>query len=260
MRIPIYQIDAFARRPFEGNPAAVCPLDSWLDEELMQQIALENNLSETAFFIKNADGYHIRWFTPQCEIELCGHATLASAYVIREFLGDRAAVLTFHCQVGQLRVLHEADRLVLDFPARPAEPVPVDMAAAQAFGLNPTATARVGDKLLIEASDEAAVAGLKPDFTALRALPYRGFYVTSRGTACDFVCRMFAPAVGIDEDPVTGSAYTTLGPYWAERLQKRTLTARQISARGGDVYISLEDQRVLIGGHAVCVMQGELCL
>ncbi len=262
MRIPIYQIDAFARHPFEGNPAAVCPLERWLDESLMQQIAQENNLSETAFFVHEAGVYHIRWFTPQCEIDLCGHATLASAYVIHEFLNDSSPVLTFHCKIGTLQVLREADRLVLDFPARPAQKLSVDETVARAFDLNGKVTemASVGEKILIEVADEATVATLKPDFAALLALPYKGFYVTSRGIAVDFVCRMFAPAVGIDEDPVTGSAYTTLGPWWAERLQKSTMSARQISARGGDVYVSITGERVHIGGYAVCVLQGALCL
>lgn len=260
MNIPIYQIDAFANRPFEGNPAAVCPLDQWLDDHVMQQIAAENNLSETAFFVPEGQGYHIRWFTPQSEIDLCGHATLASAFVLWNYLQNTADKLRFRCQVGAIQVMRQSDRLILDFPARPVQAIPVDPIVLDALGVPDHCVnmAIFGTKLLVELTDETRLRTMTPDFDALLKTRYQGFHVTARASKFDFVNRMFAPAVGIDEDPVTGSAFTMLGPYWSARLGKTTLTARQESRRGGNVFIELAGDRVHIGGHAVCVLRGEL--
>lgn len=262
MQLPIYQIDAFARVPFEGNPAAVCPLSQWLDEGLMQRIAQENNLSETAFFVPEGDDFRIRWFTPSSEIELCGHATLASAFVLWQYLGYAGARIQFHSLSGPLQVSRQGERLELDFPARPMQQQIEDPALLRALNCEGPVqqTLRAGDRVLVELEDEQQLMALTPDFRVLLQLPYRLVYVTSRGRDYDFVCRMFAPAFGIDEDPVTGSAYTALGPYWAEKLNKRELTARQVSRRGGDVYVKLDGERVLIAGYAVCVLKGEILL
>ncbi len=260
MNIPIFQVDAFAGKPFEGNPAAVCPLDDWLDDHRMQQIAAENNLAETAFFVAEGSGYHIRWFTPESEIDLCGHATLASAFVLWNYLNATSDRLQFRCQVGEIQVLRQADRLVLDFPARPAKDIPIDPSVLDALGAQGSCLnmAAFEKKVLVELADEDQVSALTPDFNALLNASYQAFHVTARASDFDFVNRMFAPAIGVNEDSVTGSAFTMLGPYWSDRLGKTGLNARQVSRRGGDVFVDVRGDRVHIAGYAVCVLRGEL--
>lgn len=262
MDIPIYQIDAFAQRPFEGNPAAVCPLENWLDDNLMQKIAMENNLAETAFIVKEASGYRIRWFTPEVEIDLCGHATIASAFVMWEFLGVPREQIQFKCLAGEISVSPENDLLVLDFPARPIQEAFNDPAVESALNIHTPIVfgGKVNDKLLIELQDEDALKDLSPDFGLLKKCDYRAYYVTAKGNHYDFVSRMFAPQVGINEDPVTGSSFTTLAPYWSNKLNKNELSAKQISPRGGEVFTRLNGERVKIGGRAVCVLKGHITI
>lgn len=258
--LPFFQVDAFAERPFTGNPAAVVPLTQWLDPALMQTIAAENNLSETAFFVRAGSGYHIRWFTPQTEVDLCGHATLASAHVLFQHLGYRDATILFTCKSGALAVTRQDDgRLTLDLPRQPVSACAVADGVVRALGAQPLGCYS-GEDLLVELVSAAAVAALQPDFTTLAQLPWRGIIVTAPGTDCDLVCRFFAPAVGINEDPVTGSAFTKLVPFWAERLGREQLTARQLSPRGGYLTCQLKGQRVLLSGRAVTVIRGELLL
>lgn len=255
MRLPLYQVDAFTSKLFGGNPAAICPLECWLPDSVLQHIAAENNLSETAFFVKEADGYRLRWFTPAVEVDLCGHATLAAAFVLLECLGLPTDEVTFHTRSGPLSVHRQAYLYTLDFPSRPGFPVPVSDALTAALGQAPEAAYRARDLLCIFPT-EADVAALKPDMKALAALPDFAVIATAPGHHCDFVSRFFAPAQGIDEDPVTGSAHCTLTPYWANRLDKPQLTAKQISARGGDLLVELAGDRVKISGRAVLYLEG----
>src|SRR5688572_15019571 len=243
MKLPLYQLDAFTDRLFAGNPAAVCPLPRWLPDATMQAIAAENNLSETAFLVAEGVDFGLRWFTPEVEVDLCGHATLAAAKVVLERLRPGAASVRFRSQSGPLAVArardaaNAADWLELDFPARPAAPsdAPAARLAALRAGLGGApleVRSSVRDHLVVYGS-EAEVAALRPDSAALAELGRAGFIATAPGAECDFVSRFFAPAFGIDEDPVTGSAHCVLAPYWAQRLGKRVLSARQISRRGG---------------------------
>lgn len=255
MKLAVYQVDAFAARPFEGNPAAVCPLTEWLPDELMQQIAMENNLSETAFFVAAGDHYQIRWFTPLKEVRLCGHATLASAYVLFHFLQYAEPTIRFNSLSGLLTVTREGERLTLDFPACPPTPCETPANLEAALGVRPEACL-VNEDLLVVLADETAVRTCRPDQNRLLQLDFRGVIVTAAAEDYDFVARFFAPRVGVPEDPVTGSAYTRLAPYWAQRTGKTRLRARQLSARGGDVTCELRGDRVLISGTAVPVLQG----
>ena len=270
MTIPIYQVDAFARRPFAGNPAAVCPLTEWLPAETMQLIAAENNLAETAFFVplsgEEAD-FHLRWFTPTFEIDLCGHATLATAHVLWKERGFAKPDITFQSQSGLLKVRREADgRLVLDFPSRPPRALPpiehpkVLMQALGPGAATPLAVLAARD-LVVEFARADDVLALRPDFVALESLGYIGLVATAPGSGeVDFVSRFFAPEVGVPEDPVTGSAHSTLIPFWAEKLGKTELFARQESARGGELWCRLRGERVDIGGYAVTFLRGEVQL
>lgn len=258
--LPFFQVDAFAGQPFTGNPAAVVPLPHWLDPALLQAIAAENNLSETAFFVRAGSGYHIRWFTPQTEVDLCGHATLASAHVLFSHLGHSDATILFTCNSGALAVTRQEDgSLSLDLPRQEVSACPAPEGLVQALGIRPRGCYS-GEDLLVELDSAAAVAALKPDFGALATLPWRGIIVTAAGADCDLVCRFFAPAVGINEDPVTGSAYTKLAPFWAERLGRAQLTARQLSPRGGHLSCQVKGNRVLLHGRALTVIRGELLL
>lgn len=259
MILPLYIVNAFTRHMFGGNPAAVCPLDNWLTDNQMQQIAAQHNLSETAFFVGSDNEFHIRWFTPQTEVALCGHATLASAFVIFSQPDMLSKQIHFTSHSGALSVTHKNELFTLDFPAQPPRAVPVDPDIAKALGAAPSAML-TGEDLLLVFDHETDVAQLKPDFAALKSLSYRGILATAPGDQNDFVCRFFAPAVGIDEDPVTGSAFTKLAPYWCQRLEKSVLRARQISARGGDVICELIDDRVHISGAAVLYAKGEIFL
>jgi PhzF family phenazine biosynthesis protein len=259
MDIPIYQVDAFASRPFEGNPAAVCPLKHWLPDDLMQSIAAENNLSETAFFVPDGADYAIRWFTPMAEVDLCGHATLASAWVLFNRLGFRSDTVRFSSRSGMLKVARDGDLLVLDFPCQAPRPCAKPPGLAKALGAQPTECLENVD--LVAVFEEAQVVqDLKPLMERLSALDYRGIIVTAPGGGYDFVSRFFGPAVGVPEDPVTGSAHTKLAPYWAARLGKERLRARQVSARGGDLDCRVKGDRVLIAGLAAPFLEGMLSL
>jgi len=257
MKIPIYQIDAFANKPFEGNPAAVCPLQSWLSDEVMQSIAAENNLSETAFFVPTQNGFHIRWFTPVAEVDLCGHATLASAYVLFNFLGFEESTIAFESKSGLLKVSKNENLLVLDFPAQPPSPCATPDEIVSAFKHQPVECLKSEDYIVVF-NDEDEVASAKPDLTALSKLDLRGVIITAKSSKYDFVARFFAPKYGINEDPVTGSAYTQLVPYWSNALGANKLHAKQISSRGGEVFCELNGDRVGIAGTAVKYLIGEI--
>jgi PhzF family phenazine biosynthesis protein len=259
LRIPYYQVDAFTSSVFGGNPAGVCPLDEWLDDIVLQSIAAENNLSETAFFVRREPNYELRWFTPSVEVDLCGHATLASAHVIFDVLEPGADELVFMSQSGPLRVRCEGDLLALDFPSRmPAELAP-DPDLTAALGAAPAALFKSRDFLALFPA-EADVAALSPDMKRLAALDCLGVIASAPGEKADFVSRFFAPGAGVDEDPVTGSAHCTLIPYWAQRLGKSRLRAFQISARGGELFCEDRGERVSIAGHAVTYLEGEIRL
>ena len=255
MKLDIYQIDAFANNVFEGNPAAVIALAEWLDDSLMQSIAAENNLAETAFFVKEQAGFRIRWFTPTVEVDLCGHATLASAYVLYQKLAYQAASLTFNSRSGPLTISQDAGRYVMDFPTQTCQPceVPNGLAEALACEVN---TCLNNEDYLVVLDTEQELLNLQPDFSRLAELDLRGVIVTAPSLKYDFVSRFFAPNVGVNEDPVTGSAFTKLIPYWAQRLGKGVLSAKQVSQRGGEVFCQMRGDRVLIGGSAVGYMKG----
>ena len=261
MRVPLYQIDAFAEEPFTGNPAAVCPLEAWLPESVMQAIAAENNLSETAFFVPEGEGYRLRWFTPTTEVDLCGHATLASAFVVFGWLKPERSEIIFETQqAGPLTVTRDGDLLALDFPARPPAPCPKPPGLDEALGRPPIAVLAARDYLAVyETADQ--IAALTPDFAAIAALDRFAVIVTAPGTGgIDFVSRFFAPARGVDEDPVTGSAHCTLIPYWAERLGKTRLEARQLSRRGGALSCAMQGDRVTIAGRALLYLEGSITI
>jgi PhzF family phenazine biosynthesis protein len=258
LRIPLYQIDAFTSAVFRGNPAAVCPLERWLPDVTLQAIAAENNLSETAFVLREGDGYAIRWFTPTFEIDLCGHATLASAYVVFAFLEPGRDAVTFTSASGPLSVTRADEILTMDFPARPPKPRAPLAGLAAALGHAPAGLLEARDVLAVFESEQE-VSSLAPDFRQLKALG-RMVIATAPGRDVDFVSRFFAPAHGIDEDPVTGSAHCTLIPYWAERLGKTQLRARQVSARGGELSCEHLGDRVRIGGQAVSYLTGTVVL
>ncbi len=257
MKIPLYQVDAFATRAFEGNPAAVCPLDEWLDDSAMQAIAAENNLSETAFFVADGERFAIRWFTPTAEVDLCGHATLASAYVLFECLKHESPRIEFSSRSGPLSVTREGERFVLDFPADPPTPIATPGALIEAFGAEPDVCLTASDTVLVFDSADF-VRRATPDIARIATVPTRGVIITAEDEHYDFVARFFGPQVGVDEDPVTGSAYTELAPYWAARTGRTSLHARQVSARGGDVHCELVGDRVRIAGGAVLYLQGTI--
>jgi PhzF family phenazine biosynthesis protein len=259
MNIPFYQVDAFTSRLFGGNPAAVCLLDAWLDRDLLQAIAAENNLSETAFLVPRAKGrYGLRWFTPTVEVDLCGHATLASAFVIFSFIDTQLSVVHFETSGGLLPVTRSGALLAMDFPARRPEPTELSPFLAQALGAAPLELLRSRDLVAVFA-DESVIKNMRPDFDQLRQIRDSfAVIVTAPGTTADFVSRFFAPNAGVPEDPVTGSAHCTLIPYWAERLRKRRLHAVQLSQRGGELFCEHAGDRVRIAGNAVLYAQGEL--
>lgn len=259
MKLTQYQVDAFAKRVFEGNPAAVCPLKEWLDDALMQTIAAENNLSETAFFVPNHDDFDLRWFTPEDEVDLCGHATLASAHVLFNILGYEHDRIRFSTRSGDLFVTQKQGLLEMDFPATPLQRREIDAKLAAAFGQTPSELWSGTDYVAVFES-ETVIRNLNPDHLLLKQLDLRGVIVTAPGDHCDFVNRFFAPKLGIFEDPVTGSAHCALAPYWAERLSKNVLQARQISKRGGDVGCEVIGERVLLRGSAVVFMEGEISI
>jgi predicted PhzF superfamily epimerase YddE/YHI9 len=257
VKLPYYEIAAFTSRTFGGNPAGVCPLDFWLPDATLQSIATENNLSETAFYVHRNGDFDLRWFTPVTEMDLCGHATLAAAFVIFAKPGFAEPAIRFHSKSGVLTVTRAGDVLTLDFPSRPASLANAPEALLRGLDAHPAEVLKSRDFLAVFAS-EAEVRDLKPDFAALRSLDALGIIATAPGDDCDFVSRFFAPAAGVDEDPVTGSAHCTLIPYWAQRLGRTKLFARQVSARGGELCCELAGDRVRIGGKAVLYLRGEI--
>jgi PhzF family phenazine biosynthesis protein len=260
MNLQIYQVDAFADEKFTGNPAAVCILDEPMDDAWMQNVAQEMNLSETAFLLRQDDGFQLRWFTPAMEVELCGHATLASAHILWEtgylYLGEEAR---FHTLSGLLTVRRLENNIEMDFPAVQVEQAMVPPGLLDALGVEPLFVGKNRFDYLIEVADASTVRAVQPDFGALGKVDARGVIVASRSDReeYDFISRFFAPAAGVNEDPVTGSAHCALGPYWAARLDKLELVAYQASARGGVVWIQVNGDRVLLGGRAVTVFRGE---
>lgn len=260
MKTPIYQVDTFTDKVFGGNPAAVCPLKEWIKPELMQYIAKENNLSETAFFVREGDLYALRWFTPAAEVDLCGHATLASAHVLFEELGYGREEIKFETKSGRLIVKKDGDRLSMDFPVDKMQQVEAPPILFQALGIKPTFFTFKSDDYMIVLDSEKEVANLKPDFRMLKEVDARGIIVTAPGEEVDFISRFFAPLHNIDEDPVTGSAHTKLTPYWSERLEKREMEARQISERVGVLTVRDKYDRVEILGSAVTYMRGEITI
>jgi PhzF family phenazine biosynthesis protein len=257
MKISIFQVDAFTNQAFSGNPAAVCPLDYWLTDENMQAIAGENNLSETAFIVNRGDYYQIRWFTPQTEVDLCGHATLASAWVIMNKIQPDVDQIKFGSRGGELKVRRDGEYFLMDFPVHPPKECVVPNDLIKALGQNPVKVMASNYYLAIYDSEEE-VRKLKPYMALLKELDRIGVIITAPGESVDFVSRFFAPAVGIPEDPVTGSAHCTLIPYWAEMLNKTSLTAKQVSCRGGDLICEYKDDRVIIGGQARLFMEGRI--
>jgi PhzF family phenazine biosynthesis protein len=260
MSIPIYQVDAFTRSPFKGNPAGVCLLDHARPDEWMQCVAMEMNLSETAFLLPEGEGYRLRWFTPAVEVDLCGHATLASAHVLAEngqlLPGDTTR---FFSRSGQLTArLAENGLIELDFPAKLLEAAPAPAGLIEALGVEPVFVGKNVFDYLVEVASENEVVQANPDIALLKQVPARGVILTSRSEQYDFISRFFAPQVGVAEDPVTGSAHCCLAPYWAEKLGKQELFAYQASRRGGELFLRVEGERVIIQGRAVTVICGTL--
>lgn len=259
MKLPLYQVDAFTGRLFGGNPAAVVPLDDWLPDDVLAAIAAENNLSETAFVLPRTDVSPLRWFTPAVEVDLCGHATLATAHVLFQHRYPELDCLTFSTRSGDLAVARSGELLSMDFPARPGSEVEVTDDLASALGRRPRRAFRARD-LMAVFDAESDVRDLQPDFQRVAALDTFAVIVTAPGSDADFVSRFFAPAKGVPEDPVTGSAHCTLIPYWAARLGRTELKARQLSRRGGELYCKLRGERVDIAGRAMEYLRGEITI
>lgn len=255
----LFQVDAFAEHPFEGNPAAVVPLDGWLDESLLQSIAEENHLSETAFFVPEKVGYELRWFTPEAEVDLCGHATLAAAHVLFTHLGHSGERIAFSTRSGMLEVVREDGGYSMDFPSLPAGEIESPVQLVEALGATPEKVFMASDLIAVFATEEH-IRAINPDFAALGKLPGRGVLVTAPGSNCDFVSRCFFPGLGVNEDPVTGSAHCELAPLWAQRLGRDSLLARQLSQRGGFVRCTAKGERVVLSGRAVDYLIGEIRL
>jgi len=259
MQIPLYQVDAFTAQLFSGNPAAVCLLETWVDDRRLQAVAAENNLSETAFLVRSHDGFELRWFTPVTEVKLCGHATLASAFVLFNCCGWPEEAIHFETrESGQLVVARKGRLLEMDFPAWPPRAQELPEGIAEALPVRPREVLGSQEDLLVVLEDEQSVRELTPDFTALARIESRGIIVTARGNKADFVSRFFAPSVGIPEDPVTGSAHCVLVPYWARELGKRELHALQVSERGGELFCTDRGDRVRIAGEAVLYLEGTI--
>jgi PhzF family phenazine biosynthesis protein len=259
MNLPIYQVDAFAERLFAGNPAAVCPLEKWLPDEVMQKIAMENNLAETAFVVKRGDLYDIRWFTPQVEVDLCGHATLASAHILFHHLGVSGELIRFHShRSGALSVRKSGDLLTLDFPVDNLKEVAITDALSIPFGKNPVKAFRGKTDFMLVFDSEDDIAKMVPDMKEVKKLDARGVIVTAKGTRSDYVARFFGPQSGIDEDPATGSSHCSLVPYWSKVLGKKNLEATQLSWRVGKFILEERGDRVLISGNAALFLKGEI--
>ena len=257
MTLRLFQVDAFADQVFEGNPAAVVPLDAWPDDRLLQAIANENNLSETAFFVAGPDGHELRWFTPAAEVDLCGHATLASAHVLFEHLGHEANEIRFHTRSGLLIVRRESDALAMDFPASTPHAVEVPELLIDGLGAHPGQVLAAADYVAVFDSEDE-ISDLRPDFALLSQLDRRGVIATAPGHSFDFVSRCFYPRLDVDEDPVTGSAHCQTAPLWAQRLGRSSLSARQLSLRGGTVECRVTGDRVILAGRAVDYLSGTI--
>jgi PhzF family phenazine biosynthesis protein len=257
VEIPIYQVDAFAAGVFSGNPAAICPLENWLPDETLQAIAAENNLAETAYFVRADGRFQLRWFTPATEVDLCGHATLASAHVLFEELNERGNALHFETKSGELVVRRDGDLLSMNFPSRPPQAVEPHPKLAAAIGGAPMEILAARD-YLVRYRSEADIRGLNPDMEALKSVDRFAVIATAPGDDCDFVSRFFAPAKGVPEDPVTGSSHCTLIPYWSKQLGKTSLHARQLSRRGGELMCKLLGDRVEIAGRAALFLRGRI--
>lgn len=257
MKLPMWQIDAFSARRFAGNPAAVVPLAQWLDDDVLLAIAGENNLAETAYLVRKADDYDIRWFTPDTEVPLCGHATLASGWVVMNRLEPQRTKVTFQSNSGPLAVERDGERLALDFPVNEVTRIAEAPELVRALGGKPLELYE-GFMWMVVYGSEDEVRALTPDFASIRALGMHGVIVTAPGRDCDFVSRFFAPEVGIPEDPVTGAAHTRLMPYWAQRLGRTALHARQVSKRGGELWCELRGNRVRIAGYATPYLEGTI--
>jgi PhzF family phenazine biosynthesis protein len=258
MNLKIYQVDAFTNKLFGGNPAAVCRLEKWLSDGTLQNIAAENNLAETAFYIKTNQGFHIRWFTPKSEVNLCGHATLATAFVLFEHEGYDKDVISFESRSGILTVTRNENWLTLNFPVDTIEQIEMNQDFAFCFDKSAIEIYKGKDDFMMVFSSQDDIETLKPNLLNIAKFQSRGIIVTAKGNEVDFVSRYFAPAFGIDEDPVTGSAHTTLMPYWTKLLNKNTLIARQISERQGYLKCTLINDRVEISGQAVLYLKGEI--
>lgn len=259
MIIPIFQVDAFAEKLFQGNPAGVCPLEKWIDDDLMQKIAFENNLSETAFFVPGHDCFEIRWFTPETEINLCGHATLASAHVLFHHLGFSESRICFASKSGELLAGRSGDMISLNFPADKPSPVASPPGLMEGLGKTPIEVLKARDFLALFRTEDD-IRTIVPDFNVLRKVDAHAVIITAPGTDCDFVSRFFAPRLGINEDPVTGSAHTQLIPFWSERLGKRIMHAHQLSRRRGELFCEYLGNRVHISGKAITFFKGEIDL
>jgi len=259
MKLTIYQVDAFAENVFQGNPAAVIPLENWIDNKLMQKIAMENNLSETAFFVKTDDGFHLRWFTPQFEIDLCGHATLASAYIIKNFLEPHLADISFTTpKAGLLKATAKDGMYTLDFPSRMPQLCEVPKQLFKSLNITTAVEVLKSRDYFVVLPNEEAVKNSEPDFTLMKELDAIGVIVTAKGQSADVASRCFYPGAGIPEDPVTGSAHCNIVPYWSEKLNKTKLFCKQLSQRGGDLYCELQGDRVLMTGKCVLYLEGEI--
>jgi PhzF family phenazine biosynthesis protein len=259
MKYTIYQVDAFAEKVFQGNPAAIMPLEDWLEDSLMQKIAMENNLSETAFFVKTDAGYHIRWFTPEFEIDLCGHATLASAYIIKNFVEPHLGEINFTTQkAGALRAMAKDGIYTLDFPSRMPQPCKTPEQLFKSVGITTAVEVLKSRDYFVVLPNEDAVKNADPDFTLIKELDSVGVIITAKGQSADVVSRCFYPGAGIPEDPVTGSAHCNIVPYWSEKLGKTKLFCKQLSQRGGDLHCELEGDRVLMSGKCILYLEGEI--
>ena len=257
-RYPIYQVDAFTDKMFAGNPAAVCPLEQWLPDATMQQLAMENNLAETAFFVKQDDGsFHIRWFTPAVEVDLCGHATLATAYILFNELGYKDDLIRFQSKSGVLNVTRNGEMITLDFPANPPQPVAPPAGLFEGLKITSSKVYFGAWDYVVVLDSQEAVEQLQPDFLVLSNIKSRGVTVTAKGNEVDFVSRCFFPQSGINEDPVTGSAHTITTAYWSKELGKTKLTAKQLSPRGGELFCELKGDRVLMSGKGKLYLKGE---
>ena len=262
MSIAIFHVDAFTAKPFAGNPAAVCPLVQWLDDRVLLSVAAENNLSETAYFVPRGKNYEIRWFTPRCEAKLCGHATLASGFVLMQILAPKLTSVRFETRYsGALTVSRDSNLFAMDFPSLTPWPCTVPPTTLiEGLGKTPADVMQIEDNYFAVYQNEQEVRSIRPDFKLLEKLHPAGVAITAPGRDADFVSRYFAPSYGIPEDPVTGSTHCSLAPYWAKRLGKRKLFARQVSERGGEIRCDVEEQRVILKGNAVLTLRGELLI